>query len=170
MKKRFFLFHGFKFSWRGVNCEKMRSQSHQSGSRHLPDETQGRFSGDDLDRLLSSPRPAVPVPTELHESIMRSVEREQRHEMGRRRSHWLRPVLVGVAAMALAIGVVAHYRSVSHHQMDSVLREQISATWSFIDGFGTNAPVILTKSIATNYSELTNDLHQTTKNLLASFP
>lgn len=113
------------------------------------------------------------VPRDMHESIMRSVQREEIRQARQTvsRPSWLRPIAVAMS-LALAVGFLgwSHYTASSHRQIDPALREQLSATWTFIGEFGTNAPVLLTKPLETRFNELTNDLHKTTKTLLASFP
>jgi hypothetical protein len=173
MKRRFPRFRVFLFKKRELNCTSMRRNMHDKRGNG----SGGRLPAGEIDGLLSVSEPLPRVPVELHEDIMRAVRREaareEKHEAGLRafRLPWLRPWAVAMA-LAAVMGVLGwqYQRAASHAKIDTELRAQWSATWTFIGQFGTNVPVLLTKPIEARLSELTNDLQNTTDQLLAKLP
>jgi|GEM_PF-1250585 len=128
----------------------------------------------DIERLLAQPQPLPKVSAEMHNAILRAVQKSACGPSPKSVWSWnaiLKPQALVYALTVLLLAGSAWWtvdnRSLRHK---AVLTSQMSETFAFIDGFGTNAPMLLARPIEAQFSELTNDFNRTKEIVLASLP
>lgn len=129
---------------------------------------------DYVEHLLEQPQPLPKVPDEVHNAILRAVRKSACEPGICRMGAWSDFFKPQAVAFALAVLLLAggSWWTVDSRTMrhSAALTSQMSETFAFIDGFGTNAPMLLARPIEAQFSELTNDFNRTTEIVLASLP